>query len=89
MKYLVIYLLVINIVAFALMGIDKSRARNGQWRISEASLFLSAILGGSIGSIAGMQLFRHKTKHWYFQFGIPAILMIQLILAFFLFRSPG
>lgn len=87
MKYMLIYLLVINIVAFAMMGIDKSRARNGQWRISEASLFLSAILGGSIGSIAGMQLFRHKTKHWYFQFGMPAILMIQLILVLFLYKA--
>lgn len=87
MKYMLIYLLVINIVAFAMMGIDKSRARNGQWRISEASLFLGAILGGSIGSIAGMQLFRHKTKHWYFQFGMPAILMIQLILVLFLYKA--
>ena len=87
MKYILVYLLIINIIAFAMMGTDKSKAKRGQWRISEVSLFLSAILGGSIGSIAGMQLFRHKTKHWYFQIGMPAILVLQLLLAYFLFKT--
>lgn len=73
------YVLVVNVLGFALMGIDKSRARRGAWRISEASLFLTAIVGGSIGCIAGMQRFRHKTKHWYFQYGMPAILVIQIV----------
>ena len=72
------YLLFINILAFALMGIDKKRARQNAWRISEKALFLSALLGGSIGSILGMQVFRHKTKHWYFQLGMPLILILQL-----------
>lgn len=83
-----IYLVIVNIVAFAMMGSDKEKARKGQWRIPEASLFLSAILGGSIGAILGMQVFRHKTKHWYFQLGMPAILILQILLCalfFFLF----
>ena len=80
-----IYLVAINVIAFALMGADKKKARNGQWRIPEKTLFLSAILGGSIGAIAGMKTFRHKTKHWYFQFGMPAILIAHLIIAGLLF----
>ena len=78
------YLLFINILAFALMGIDKKRARQNAWRISEKALFLSALLGGSIGSILGMQVFRHKTKHWYFQLGMPLILILQLALCVYL-----
>lgn len=73
------YVLVVNVLGFALMGIDKNRARRGAWRISEASLFLTAIVGGSIGCIAGMQVFRHKTKHWYFKYGMPAILVVQIV----------
>ena len=76
-----IYLLIINVVGFALMGIDKSRARRDQWRIRERSLFLAAILGGSAGSILGMYTFRHKTRHWYFVAGMPVILIIQIALA--------
>lgn len=79
------YLVIINLVAFALMGIDKGKAKRGAWRIPEKTLFLSAILGGSIGAIAGMQHFRHKTKHWYFKYGMPLILILQLILAVFLY----
>lgn len=71
------YLIAVNVLAFALMGIDKYRARRNQWRISEKTLFLSAIIGGSCGAIFGMNLFRHKTKHWYFVFGMPLILFIQ------------
>lgn len=82
---LILYLILINLVAFALMGIDKSRARRHKWRIPEKTLFLSAILGGSIGAIAGMQFFRHKTKHWYFVVGMPCILIAQAILAYLLF----
>lgn len=81
-----IYLIIVNLWAFALMGIDKRRAREHAWRIPERTLFLSAILGGSVGAIAGMQLFRHKTKHWYFQFGMPAILAVQIIAAVLLLR---
>ena len=69
----------INIAAFALFGADKKKARRGDWRISEKALFLSAVLGGSLGALIGMRLFHHKTKHWYFVIGIPAILVLQII----------
>lgn len=82
MKIAILYLLIINFYAFSLMGIDKQRAIRHKWRISEKNLFLSALLGGSIGSIFGMYLFHHKTKHWYFVYGIPAILLCQLFLLF-------
>ena len=75
-----IYLVIINLIAFLLMAMDKSRARKHQWRIPEKTLFLSAILGGSIGAIAGMYTFHHKTKHWYFVIGMPAILIVQIAL---------
>lgn len=79
------YLIVINLVAFALMGIDKHRAKvRGTRRIPERTLFLSALLGGSIGAIAGMQLFRHKTKHRYFVWGMPLILLVQLAVTIWL-----
>ena len=76
-----IYLVIINLIAFLLMAMDKSRARKHQWRIPEKTLFLSAILGGSIGAIAGMYTFHHKTRHWYFLIGMPAILILQVVLA--------
>ncbi len=82
---ILVYLLIANIVGFAMMGIDKRKAKKGAWRIKEASLFLAAILGGSIGSIAGMQVFRHKTKHWYFKFAMPLILFLQIALGIFLY----
>ncbi|MBR5064878.1 MAG: DUF1294 domain-containing protein, partial [Oscillospiraceae bacterium] len=72
MRYLLIYLMIINIIAFAAMGIDKLKAAKGRWRISEKALFLLAAAGGSIGSIAGMFAFRHKTKHLSFRIGLPA-----------------
>ena len=81
---ILIYLAIINIIGFALMGIDKKRSIRGAWRISESSLFLAAVLGGSIGSILGMRIFRHKTKHWYFKYGMPAILILQVAAIIFL-----
>lgn len=81
-----LYLAIINIAGYAVMGIDKKRAVRGAWRISEASLFFTAFLGGSLGCILGMNHFRHKTKHWYFKYGMPAILFLQ-IAAFLLFYS--
>ena len=63
-----IYLIGINLAGFIIMGVDKKRAIRGAWRISEASLFFTALLGGSLGCILGMQHFRHKTKHWYFKY---------------------
>lgn len=79
-----VYLLAMNLLAFVLMASDKKKAKSGAWRVPEKVLFLSAILGGSIGAIVGMQAFRHKTKHWYFKYGMPAILIIQVVLAAFL-----
>ena len=80
----IIWLVIINLTAFAIFGIDKKRAKKGQWRIPEKTLFLSAILGGSIGAILGMYIFHHKTKHWYFQFGIPAIMIVQIAAVYWL-----
>ena len=78
LQILCVYALVINLVLFAVMGIDKHKARNGLWRIPEKTLFGLAIAGGSIGGILGMQVFRHKTKHLSFKLGFPAILIAQL-----------
>ena len=75
------YLAAVNLAAFALMGLDKGRARRGAWRISEKALFLPAVLGGALGGLLGMRVFHHKTKHWYFRFGMPALLIVQVILA--------
>ena len=79
-KIVLLYLLVINLAAFVMMGTDKKRAKRKEWRIPERALFGSALLGGSIGAIAGMYCFRHKTKHWYFVLGMPGILVIQIVL---------
>ena len=81
MKYLFLYLLLINALGFMLMLIDKHKARKKKWRISEATLMGVAALGGSIGSLMGMYTFRPKTLHKKFTIGIPAILIAQLLLA--------
>ena len=79
MELIPVYLLGMNILGFSLMFSDKRRAARGRWRIPERTLFLAAVFGGSLGSILGMWLFHHKTKHWYFALGMPLILFIQLI----------
>lgn len=76
----IIYFIIINLVSFSFMGIDKARARKHAWRISEKALFLSAIVGGSLGAIGGMYFFHHKTRHWYFVFGMPAILILHILI---------
>ena len=73
-----IYLAVINIVAFFLYGIDKWKARHDKWRITEARLLWIAVAGGSIGALLGMKVWHHKTKHNKFRFGLPAILILQI-----------
>lgn len=85
----IIYLLSVNLLGFIIMWIDKFRAKNQSWRVPESNLFLVAVIGGSIGSIAGMYVFHHKTKHLSFIIGMPAILIIQIALFVWLrFYSP-
>lgn len=83
-----IYLIAVNILGFASMGIDKHRAINHGWRISEAMLFFFALIGGSLGSVLGMWLFRHKTRHWYFKYGMPLILVFQILVLVLLKVQP-
>ena len=86
--WLISYVVIINIVSFIMMGIDKRKAKKRAWRIPEATLFILAAGGGSIGSIAGMYTFRHKTQHRSFTWGMPAILIAQIILIALLFILP-
>lgn len=81
---LFLYVLLVNLIAFCMMGIDKRKARRKAFRIPESTLFILALIGGSIGAIAGMYAFRHKTQHWYFVWGMPAILLLQLALILWL-----
>ena len=81
---LLVWLAVINLLTFIVYGADKRRARKGKWRVPEKTLFLLPLLGGSIGALLGMRVFHHKTRHWYFVWGIPAILLAQLALAVWL-----
>lgn len=83
-----IYLVCVNIAGFISMGVDKAKAKKKAWRIPEATLFIIALIGGSIGSIIGMRVFRHKTRHWYFVVGMPLILVIQISVIVALFYSP-
>ena len=76
----IIYLIVINIIGFFAMGIDKWKAKNNAWRIPEDTLLGITILGGGIGTIAGMYTFRHKTKKTKFTIGMPAILILEIVL---------
>jgi len=77
-KILVIYLISINIIAFLTFGWDKLQARKNRWRVSEKTLFLSVFLGGGLGAIVGMKVWHHKTRKWYFKFGIPVIVILQV-----------
>ena len=83
-SYLAYYLLAINVVTFIVYGIDKYKAKKAKWRISEATLLLLAVLGGSIGAWMGMKVWHHKTMHKKFKYGIPAILLIQIALMAYL-----
>ncbi len=84
-----VYLLLVNVIGFSLMGIDKWKAKRGAFRVPENTLFIIALIGGSLGSIIGMYTFRHKTRHWYFVYGMPAIFLIEAaLLAWLYFFSP-
>ena len=89
MKYFLLYLLLINAVAFLLMLVDKIKAKKNRWRIPERTLFGSALLGGSVGALLGMYTFRHKTNHLSFTLGMPAILIAQIALAIWIFLKIG
>ena len=84
MNIILYYLLAVNIATFFLYGIDKYKAKKGQWRISEATLLLMAVIGGSIGAWAGMRLWHHKTMHKKFKYGIPIIIIMQVSLVVYL-----
>lgn len=81
-EFSMIYFLIINCIGFIIMKIDKSKAKYHLYRISEKALFTVAIIGGSLGVWLGMYLFHHKTKHWYFVWGIPMIVIIQMMIIY-------
>ena len=85
-KWVLLWAAALSLADFVLMGVDKWKARRGAWRVKERTFFLLAALGGSPGAILGMWAFRHKTRHWYFKFGLPAIFAAQLALALWLKR---
>lgn len=78
------YLIFVNVITFFIYGIDKYKAKHKKWRISETALLLWAIIGGSIGAIAGIKIWHHKTMHKKFKYGVPAILLLQTVLAIYL-----
>ncbi|MGN0231806.1 MAG: DUF1294 domain-containing protein [Muribaculaceae bacterium] len=80
MKALVVYIIAINVVSFIMFGIDKYKARRGQWRISEATLLGVAAIGGSIGAWMGMKTWHHKTLHSKFRYGVPTMLLVHIAL---------
>ena len=80
------YLIIINIVTFLVYGIDKWKARKAMWRVREASLFMLAVLGGSIGAWLGMKVWHHKTQHKKFKYGVPLIILAQIALTCILLR---
>ena len=86
-QYSMYYLLAINFVSFFLYGIDKYKAKKGRWRISEATLLMMAVIGGSIGAWVGMRLWHHKTMHKKFKYGIPLIIILQVALAVYLLTN--
>lgn len=85
---LTVYFIIMNAVGFIIMGMDKRRAKKHAFRIPEATLFTIAVIGGSLGSIIGMYYFHHKTRHWYFVYGMPLILILQVALLVFIYNGP-
>ena len=84
MKWALVWVAALSLADFVLMGVDKWKAKRGAWRVRERTFFLLALLGGSPGALLGMWAFRHKTRHWYFKFGLPAILLAQIALGLWL-----
>ncbi|MDF2672442.1 MAG: hypothetical protein K0R09_707 [Clostridiales bacterium] len=86
-RLFVFYFVIINVISFITMYADKKRAEAHKWRVPEARLFILAAVLGSIGVLAGMKVFRHKTKHMKFVIGIPFILIVQIIIVYFIIRQ--
>ena len=84
---LLYYLIAVNVVTFLVYGIDKWKAKQGSWRISEATLLLLAVIGGSIGALLGMQVWHHKTMHKKFKYGLPLILLAQIALIYLIIQK--
>ncbi|ANE45634.1 membrane protein [Paenibacillus swuensis] len=89
MQWLTVILAVMNIAGFIMMGTDKKRARNQEWRIPETNLFGAAFLGGALGVLAGMKVFRHKTQHLSFRYGIPALLVFNIAVVYYMVSKLG
>ncbi|QGQ48839.1 DUF1294 domain-containing protein [Metabacillus sediminilitoris] len=87
LNYIIIYYLLLNIVSFLIMGIDKNRAKRGEWRIREATLWWLAVIGGAIGGYIGMRVYHHKTKHVSFKFGFPILTIFHLLLFMYLLKQ--
>ena len=86
-ELILIYILLINLIAFYFYWNDKRRAKINKWRIPENTLLLIALIGGSIGALLGMKVFRHKTKHWKFKILVPLFLILQIVLAVYLYMK--
>lgn len=87
MEILYIYLIAVNAAAFAIMGIDKYKAQRNKWRIRESSIFVMGFIGGALGVLLAMYVFRHKTKHLKFKLGIPAVLVLNIIVLSYLLQK--
>lgn len=89
MKVLLIYLAVVNIIAFMVMGIDKYKAKRHKWRISELSMFVLGFVGGGSGVLLGMLVFHHKTKHLKFTLGIPVVVVLNILMFGYILQKLG
>ena len=87
MRNILLLLIAVNLVSFALYGLDKLKAKKGLWRIRESTLLLIAAMGGSLGALLGMEVFRHKTKHWQFKVLVPVFLILHVALGVWLVKS--
>ena len=87
LKYIIIYFILVNFIAFMMYGMDKKKAIDGKYRIAERTLVLIGVIGGSIGAMAGMKVFHHKTKHKKFVYGLPLIFMLQCFFVCLLWKT--
>ncbi|MGV2886157.1 DUF1294 domain-containing protein [Paenibacillus taichungensis] len=83
---LILYLLIVNLGGFIVMGVDKKRSQNSEWRVPEKRLFGFAFFGGALGILGGMYTFRHKTKHWSFRIGVPLLLCLNVVAVYYLLK---